>query len=179
MKVLSLRRALRCAALAACVVVGTAAFVGTAAAARVKAGTVPATIVLPSGWTSSGASSGGVRFNASSTKGYGRLQVTAGGSFPTSLPYSVFVQTEVSTARATYRHEDPKASVSGKKVTFPSGPAVEITATVNHAGAALSFVIFSFLHKGVTYHFTFFTNPASIGSLRSSFEASARSITFA
>jgi hypothetical protein len=167
---LSLRRAVALSALFAAV------FAASAFAGRVPAGTTPATIVLPSGWTASGATAGS-RFNASGANG-AKLQVTSGGSFPMSLPFSEFVKTETSSALKAYRSEDQHAVVSGKQVTFPSGPAVEITATVHHAGSALGIVIFSFLHKGVTYHFTFFTSSSTIGSMRGSFEASARTVQF-
>ena len=45
-------------------------------------------------------------------------------------------------------------------------------------GQVLGIELFSFLHAGVTYHFTYVTNQSSLGAMRKSFEASARTITF-
>ncbi|HEY4349094.1 MAG TPA: hypothetical protein VGM80_16085 [Gaiellaceae bacterium] len=147
-----------------------------ASAGPIRPGTLPVTMTLPSGWASS-APANGARFDASAPSGYGRLEITTGGSFPEALPFSEFVKTETSSARSAYRHEDPKAVVSGRKLSFASGPVVEITATVHH-GTPLSIVIYSFLHGGVTYHFTYFTYTTSIHALRGAFLASAKSVHF-
>ena len=49
-------------------------------------------------------------------------------------------------------------------MTLPSGPAVRITATVNHGGAPIAIDLYSLLHKGVTYHFTYFTSTSQRAS---------------
>ncbi len=148
----------------------------TASAAAVKVGALPATIALPAGWTATGATAK-ARFNASGPNG-GQLAVTTGGSFPTTVPYSLFVTTETTAARNAYRAEDPHASVSGHKVTLPSGNAVQIRAAVHHGGAPTAIELFSLLHNGVTYHFTFFTNGSSLGNSAGSFANIAKSIHF-
>ena len=142
----------------------------------VKLGTLPVTITLPAGWTATGATPV-ARFNASSSSG-GHLAVTTGGSYPSGLPFSLFVNTESAAARKAYRAQDPHAVVSGKQVTLPSGPAVQIKAIVHHGGAPTAIDLFSLLHNGVTYHFTFFTNGSSLGSQAGAFSSAAKSIHF-
>ncbi len=152
-------------------------FVATGASTgAMKLGTLPATITLPAGWTATGATPA-ARFNASSSSG-GRLAVTTGGSYPSGLPFYLFVNTETTAARKAYRAQDPHAVVSGKQVTLPSGPAVQIKATVHHGGAPTAIDLFSLLHNGVTYHFTFFTNGSSLGSEAGAFSSAAKSIHF-
>jgi hypothetical protein len=133
------------------------------------------TLTLPSGWSAGGSSKTAV-FNASG--GAGHLAVTKGGSFPNGLPFSLFVKTERSSATKAYKAEDPKAAVSAKKVVLPSGPAVQINATVHHGGAPVSIVLYSLLHNGVTYHFTFFTNGAATAADRAAFAKIAKSIRY-
>ncbi|HEX4519160.1 MAG TPA: hypothetical protein VH063_06220 [Gaiellaceae bacterium] len=146
------------------------------ATSSVKVGALPATVTLPAGWTATGATST-ARFNATGPNG-GRLAVTTGGSFPSGLPFSLFVSTETTAARNAYRAEDPHASVSSKKVKLPPGDAVQITTVVHHGGVTSAIDLFSLLHNGVTYHFTFFTNGPSLGSSAGSFASIAKSIHF-
>ncbi len=167
------RRSLVPAAVAA---VALCAVVAATGAASVKVGALPATVTLPAGWTASGATAT-ARFNAAGPNG-GRLAVTTGGSFPSGLPFSLFASTETTAARIHYRAEDPHASVSGKKLTLPSGNAVQINAIVHHGGAPTAIELFSLLHNGVTYHFTFFTNGSPLGSSAGSFANIAKSIHF-
>jgi len=157
-------------ALAAGVVVATAA-----GAASIHPSGLPVSLTLPSGWAAGGATKTAV-FNASGSGGH--LAVTKGGSFPTGLPFSLFLRTETASAAKAYKHEDAHAVVSGKKVMLPSGPAVRISATVHHGGAPVSIMLYSLLHKGVTYHFTFFTNGAATAGDRSAFASIAKSIKY-
>ena len=83
-----------------------------------------------------------------------------------------------SSAAKAYKSEDPHAVVSGKKVTLPSGPAVKINATVHHSGAPVTITLYSLLHNGVTYHFTFFTNGAASAGDRAAFASIAKSIKY-
>jgi hypothetical protein len=137
---------------------------------------LPLTFTLPSGWVAGGASDA-ARFTASGASG--KLAVTTGGSFPMSLPFSSFVATETAAAEKAYRAEDPHAVVTGKKVVLPSGPAVRITATVSHGGAPTAIDLYSLLHKGVTYHFTYFTSKPQLKAALPGFTSSARSIRWA
>ena len=93
-----------------------------------------------------------------------------------SLPFSTFVTTETAARPKAYKAEDPKAVVTAKKVMLPSGPAVQITATVSHGGAPIAIDLYSLLHKGVTYHFTYYTCKSQLGSARGGFTSSAKSI---
>ena len=52
---------------------------------------------------------------------------------------------------------------------------LQIRVTLTH-GLPLAIDLFSLLHDGVTYHFTYYTSPALIGAERSIFGRSARSI---
>jgi hypothetical protein len=165
-----MRRLLLCGVLASLVVV-PAAF-----AASVRPAGLPLTITLPAGWTPTGAS-GETRFGAVGPNG-AHLAVTKGGSFPMSLPFSTFVSTEVNSARTHYRAEDPSAVVTGAQVMLPSGPAVLIKTTVNH-GSPVSIEIYSLLHKGVTYHFTYYTSKSQLPSAAPGFASSAKSIRWA
>jgi hypothetical protein len=133
------------------------------------------TLTLPAGWASGGASKTAV-FNASG--GVGHLAVTKGGTFPSGLPFSLFLRTETSSAAKAYKEEDAHAVVSGKKISLPSGPAVQINATVHHGGAPVSITLYSLLHNGVTYHFTFFTNGAMSAGDRAAFASIAKSIKY-
>ena len=133
------------------------------------------TLTLPSGWSSGGASKTAV-FNASG--GSGHLAVTKGGSFPGGLPFALFRKTETTSATNAYKAEDAHAAVSARKVTLPSGPAVQINATVHHGGAPVSITLYSLLHNGVTYHFTFFTNGAARAGDRAAFASIAKSIKY-
>jgi hypothetical protein len=133
-------------------------------------------LTLPAGWSATGKTAT-AKFNASG--GAGHLAVTAGGTFPTGVPFALFVRTEGAAAKKAYLQEDAHAVVSSaKKVTLPSGPAVMMTATVHHGGAPVSIVLYSLLHNGVTYHFTFFTNSASSAGERGDFASIAKSINF-
>jgi hypothetical protein len=157
------------------------ALVGTAGAAAKQAGSthparLPVTFNLPAGWATS-ATAPGARYDASAGSGYGRLEVTTGGSFPSSLPFSEFVKTETTSARSAYRAKDPKAVVSATKVSLPGGNAVEIHVTL-HTGTPLAIYLYSFLNHGVTYHFTYFTNASTLGTFLPGFKSSARSIHF-
>jgi hypothetical protein len=145
------------------------------AASNVHPAGLPVSLTLPSGWASSAASKTAV-FSANG--GTGHLAVTKGGSFPAGLPFALFVKTETSSALKAYKAEDPKAVVTGKKVTLPSGPAVRIDATVHHNGAPTSVTLYSLLHNGVTYHFTFFTNGASSAGDKAAFASIAKSIKY-
>jgi hypothetical protein len=166
-EVVILRRALTLAALSAL------AAVPAALAAPVHPAGLPLTITLPAGWTPTGAS-GETRFSAVGPNG-AHLAVTKGGSFPMSLPFSTFVTTEVGSAKQHYRSEDPSAVVTGTMVTLPSGPAVLIKTTVNH-GSPLSIELYSLLHKGVTYHFTFYTSKSQLPAASGGFSSAAKSI---
>ena len=153
----------------------TAVVASAAGAASIHPPGLPLTLTMPSGWSAGGTSKTAV-FNA--TGGAGHLAVTKGGSFPSSVPFSTFVDTETSSAVKAYRAEDAHASVSGRKITLPSGPAVQIKATVHHGGAPVSITLYSLLHNGVTYHFTFFTNGAATAGDRAAFATIAKSIKF-
>jgi hypothetical protein len=145
------------------------------AAASIHPAGLPVTLTLPSNWAAGGPSKTAV-FNASG--GAGHLAVTKGGSFPSTVPYALFVKTETSSAAKAYKAEDPHAVVSGKKVTLPSGPAVKINATVHHNGAPVTITLYSLLHNGVTYHFTFFTNGAAAAGDKTAFASIAKSIKY-
>jgi len=153
----------------------TAVVASAAAAESVHPAGLPLALTLPSGWSAGGSTKTAV-FNA--TGGAGHLAVTKGGSFPSTVPFSVFVDTETSSAVKAYRAEDPHASVSGRKVTLPSGSAVQITATVHHGGAPVSITLYSLLHNSVTYHFTFFTNGTASAADRAAFASIAKSIRY-
>jgi hypothetical protein len=153
----------------------TAIVASAAGAASIHPAGLPITLTLPSNWAAGGASKTAV-FNA--TGGAGHLAVTKGGSFPSTVPYALFVKTETTSAAKAYKAEDPKAVVSGKKVTLPSGPAVKINATVHHNGAPVSVTLYSLLHNGVTYHFTFFTNGAASAGDKAAFASIAKSIKY-
>ena len=157
-------------ALAAMAVVASAS-----ASSSVHPAGLPVTLTLPSGWAAGGASKTAV---FSATGGTGHLAVTKGGSFPSGLPFALFAKTETSSAAKAYKAEDPKAVVSGAKVMLPSGPAVKINATVRHNGAPVSVTLYSLLHNGVTYHFTFFTNGASSAGDKAAFASIAKSIKY-
>jgi hypothetical protein len=135
---------------------------------------LPLTLTLPSGWTATGSSSQ-ARFNASGPSG-GHLAVTSGGSFPKLLPFSVFMSTESAAAKKAYRAEDPHASVSSRKVILPSGPAVETSVRVNHGAGPTAIDLYSLLHNGVTYHFTFYTSPSQLAAAKADFTSAAKSI---
>jgi hypothetical protein len=154
----------------------TAIVASATGAASVHPAGLPVSLTLPSNWTAGGASKTAV-FSAGG--GTGHLAVTKGGSFPSTVPFALFVETETSSAAKAYKAEDPKAVVSGKKVTLPSGPAVKIDATVRHNGAPVSVTLYSLLHNGVTYHFTFFTNGAANAGDKAAFASIAKSIKYA
>jgi hypothetical protein len=158
------------AVFAATVVVASAA-----GAASIHPAGLPLSLNLPAGWSAGGASKTAV-FNASG--GVGHLAVTKGGSYPTGLPFALFVKTETSSATKAYKAEDAHAVVSGKKIMLPSGSAVQIKATVHHAGAPVSITLYSLLHDGVTYHFTFFTNGAASAGDKAAFATIAKSIKY-
>jgi hypothetical protein len=154
--------------------IAAAVAVPAALAGSVHPTGLPVTLTLPAGWTATGAS-GQSRFSAAGPNG-GHLAVTTGGSFPMTLPFATFVSTETAAATKAYKAEDPKAVVTGKKVMLPSGPAVQITATVSHGGAPIAIDLYSLLHKGVTYHFTYYTSKPQLGSAIGGFTSSAKSI---
>jgi len=168
---MALRRVVMAVLLGACV----SAPAALAAATHPQG--LPLTITLPAGWAATGATSQ-ARFTAVGPNG-GHLAVTTGGSFPMSLPFSVFVQTETAAATKAYRAEDPHAVVKGRKVTLPSGPAVQITARVSHGGAPTAVDLYSLLHKGVTYHFTYYTSASQLGAALPAFTSSVKSIRWA
>jgi hypothetical protein len=153
----------------------TAVVASAAGAASIHPAGLPVTLTLPAGWASGGASKTSV-FNASG--GAAHLAVTKGGTFPMSVPFALFVKSETSAAEKAYKSEDAKAVVRGKKVTLPSGDAVQINATVHHGGAPVSITLYSLLHNGVTYHFTFFTNGATPPSARAALASIAKSIKY-
>jgi len=153
----------------------TAVVASAAGAASIHPAGLPLTLTMPSGWSAGGASKTAA-FNASG--GAGHLAVTKGGSFPKGVAFSFFVQTETDSATKAYKAEDAHASVSGKKITLPSGAAVRINATVHHGGAPVSITLYSLLHNGVTYHFTFFTNGAATAGDKAAFASIAKSIKF-
>jgi hypothetical protein len=158
------------------VVLAATALVASAAAAEsIHPAGLPLKLTLPSGWSPGGASKTAV-FNANG--GAGHLAVTKGGTFPKGVAFSFFVQTEKDSAVKAYKAEDAHAVVSGKKITLPSGPTVQINATVHHGGAPVSITLYSLLHNGVTYHFTFFTNGAATAGDKAAFAAIAKSIKF-
>jgi hypothetical protein len=162
------RRLLLCGLLA----IGVA--VPAAFAAPVHPAGLPFRLTLPAGWTPTGAS-GVSRFSAAGPSG-AQLAVTKGGSFPMSLPFATFVSIETASAKKAYRAEDSHAVVTARRVRLPSGPAVRISVTVNHGGAAIAIDLYSLLHKGVTYHFTYFTSRSQLASAADGFNRSARSI---
>jgi hypothetical protein len=137
---------------------------------------LPVTLTLPSGWSQTVTATGD-RFDAVNAAGV-KLAVQTGGSYPMSVPFTFFVKTETAAATNHYKSEDPHASVSGGKVTLPSGPAVLIRAIVHHSGAPTAIWLYSFLHNGVTYHFTFFAPGASLGSGAGGATAIAKSVRF-
>jgi hypothetical protein len=153
----------------------TAIVASASGAVSVHPAGLPVTLTLPSGWSAGSASKTAV-FNADG--GTGHLAVTKGGSFPAGLPFVLFMNTETSSAVKAYKAEDSKAVVTGKKVVLPSGPAVKIDATVHHNGAPVSVTLYSLLHNGVTYHFTFFTNGASSAGDKAAFASIAKSIKY-
>jgi len=153
----------------------TAVVASAAGAASIHPTGLPVTLTLPSGWSAGGATKAAV-FNASG--GAGHLAVTKGGSFPQGLPFALFLKTETSAAAKAYKGEDAHAVVSGKKVMLPSGPAAQIKATVHHGGAPVTVVLYSLLHNGVTYHFTFFTNGGASAADRAAFATIAKSIRY-
>ncbi len=134
------------------------------------------TLTLPSGWSQT-ATAAGDRFDATGPGGV-RLALQSGGTFPQGLPFSEFLATEKTAATNHYKSEDPHTSVSGGKVSLPSGPAVLIRAVVHHGGAPTAIWLYSFLHNGVTYHFTFFAPGASLGSGAGGATAVAKSVRF-
>jgi hypothetical protein len=150
--------------------------VSAASAVSIRPAGLPVKLTLPSGWASAGASKTAV-FSASG--GAGHLAVTKGGTFPAGLPFALFEKTETQSATKAYKAEDVHAVVSGKKVALPSGPAVQINATVHHGGAPVSIVLYSLLHNGVTYHFTFFVNGAASAADRAAFASIAKSLAYA
>ena len=156
-------------------VAAMAVVASAAGAASIHPAGLPVSLTLPSNWTAGGATKTAV-FNAGG--GAGHLAVTKGGSFPSTVPFAWFVKTETSSAAKAYKAEDPKAVVSGKKVTLPSGPAVKINATVRHNGAPVTITLYSLLHNGVTYHFTFFTNGGASAADRAAFANIAKSIRY-
>ena len=168
---MNLRRVIPAVVLVACVAAPAAL------AASIHPQGLPVTISLPTGWSPTGATPH-ARFTAIGPNG-GHLTVTTGGSFPMSLPFSTFVDTETAAATKAYRAEDPHAVVSGRKVTLPSGPAVQITARVSHGGAPVAIDLYSLLHKGVTYHFTYYTAGSRLGAAVRDFASSAKSIRWA
>ena len=145
-----------------------------ALAAPIHPAGLPFTLTLPAGWTPTGAS-GVARFSAAGPSG-AHLAVTKGGSFPMSLPFATFVSIEAASAKKAYRAEDPHAVVTARRVRLPSGPAVRIGVTVNHGGTPIAIDLYSLLHKGVTYHFTYFTSRSQLASAAGGFSSSARSI---
>jgi hypothetical protein len=158
------------------VLAAAAAVVGSATgAASIHPSGLPVTLTLPSGWSAGGATKAAV-FNA--TGGPGHLAVTKGGSFPQGLPFALFLRTETSAAVKAYKAEDTHAVVNGRQVMLPSGPAAQIKATVHHGGAPVTVVLYSLLHNGVTYHFTFFTNGAASAVDRAAFASIAKSIRY-
>ena len=157
-----------------CGLLATGLAVPAAFAAPIHPAGLPFRLTLPAGWTPTGAS-GVARFSAAGPNG-AHLAVTKGGSFPMSLPFATFLSIEAASAKKAYRAEDPKAVVTARRVTLPSGPAVRITVTVNHGGAPIAIDLYSLLHKGVTYHFTYFTSTSQRTSAAGSFSSSARSI---
>jgi hypothetical protein len=163
-------RALVVAFLAAVSVAASAA-----AAVSIHPAGLPVSLTLPAGWAAGGSSKTAV-FNANG--GAAHLVVTKGGSFPNGAPFSLFVINETSSATKAYKSEDAHAVVSGKKVMLPSGPAVQIKAVVHHGGAPVSVTVYSLLHNGVTYHFTFFRNGASSAADRAAFAGIAKSIKY-
>jgi hypothetical protein len=157
-------------------VIAAAVAVGSAAgAASIHPSGLPVTLTLPSGWSAGGGTKTAV-FNA--TGGSGHLAVTKGGSFPQGLPFALFLRTETSAAAKAYKAEDAHAVVNGKQVMLPSGPAAQIKATTRHGGAPVTVVLYSLLHNGVTYHFTFFTNGAASAVDRAAFASIAKSIRY-
>jgi hypothetical protein len=148
--------------------------VPAALAAPIHPAGLPFRLTLPAGWTPVGAS-GVSRFSAAGPDG-AHLAVTKGGSFPMSLPFATFVSIEAASAKKAYRAEDPHAVVTARRVTLPSGLAVRITVTVNHGGAPIAIDLYSLLHKGVTYHFTYFTSKSQLANAAGGFSSSARSI---
>ena len=157
-------------------VAATAGLLFAATAAAIQPRGLPVTFTLPSGWSQT-ATATGDRFDAAGSDGV-ELALQTGGSYPMSIPFSYFVHTETSSARSHYRSEDPKASVSGAKVSTPSGPAVLIKAIVHHGGAPTAIWIYSFLHDGVTYHFTFFAPGNSLGAGGGGASELAKSVHF-
>ena len=171
---MNLRRVFSALLIAACAAAPAAL---AAPAAPVHPQGLPVTITLPNGWTAIGATSQ-ARLTAIGPNG-GHLAVTTGGSFPMSLPFTSFVDTETAAATKAYRAEDPHAVVTGRKVTLPSGPAVQITARVSHGGAPVAIDLYSLLHNGVTYHFTYYTAASQLRAAVRDFASSARSIRWA
>jgi hypothetical protein len=165
---MSLRRLLLTGGLTACI------SAPAALAAAVHPQGLPVALTLPNGWAATGASSQ-ARFNAIGPNG-AHLAVTSGGSFPMTVPYAMFVETEEAAATKAYRAEDRTAVVTARKVTLPSGPAVLISARVSHGGAPLAIEIYSLLHNGATYHFTYYTSASQLGAAQRDFAASAKSI---
>ena len=165
---MNLRRVLGALVVAACV------SAPAALAASVHPQGLPVSVTLPNGWTPTGATSR-ARFTAIGPNG-GHLAVTTGGSFPMSLPFASFVDTETAAATKAYRAEDPHAVVTARRVRLPSGPAVRIGVTVDHGGTPIAIDLYSLLHKGVTYHFTYFTSRSQLASAAGGFSSSARSI---
>lgn len=157
------------------VLAATAVAASAAAASSIHPAGLPVTLQLPAGWATGGASKTAV-FSANG--GTGHLAVTKGGSFPAGLPFSLFLRTETTSAAKAYKAEDAHAVVSGTKVMLPSGPAVKISATVHHGGAPVSITLYSLLHNGVTYHFTFFTNGAASSGDKAAFASIAKSIKY-
>jgi hypothetical protein len=137
---------------------------------------LPLSLTLPSSWQVT-TRAAGTRFDAVAADGSARLVVTTGlyPGYPGTFQH--FVETEAAAARAHYRSQDPKASVAIRTVPLSSGPALQIRVTLTH-GLPLAIDLFSLLHDGVTYHFTYYTSPALIGAERSIFARSARSIRF-
>lgn len=134
---------------------------------------LPLSFGLPSGWQVLPLAPGS-RFDAVSADGAAHLDVTA-GPFPGTFPE--FVATETAASRAHYHSEDAKASVSVHTVALLSGPALEIEVRLTH-GAPLAITLFSVLHGGVTYHFTYYTSQSLAAMERPLFSASADSINF-
>jgi hypothetical protein len=136
---------------------------------------LPLSIGLLSGWQVT-ATAPGSRFDAISSGATAHFDVTS-GSYPAPVGSQYFAKTEKTATRAHYRSEDPKASVTSRKVTLESGSALETAVFLQHGGS-LAIYIFAVQHGNRSYHFTYYTGQSLASSLRPQFEASARSIRF-
>ena len=160
-------------AVAAVAAVAAAAAPGATPLTTVHPKGLPLAIGLPSGWQATGLIAGS-RFDAASANGSAHLDVTT-ARFPAA--FTIFVSFEKTAVRQHYRAEDPKASVTSRLVSLPSGKALETTVFVTH-GSPLAIYVFALLHNNVGYHFTYFTSQSQASSQRPDFERSARSIKF-